>query len=595
MTTLQIVLLIVGILMLIFIPFGIFVLLKWIFLKKYSNYLKKLETFLREEPYIDTLTILRTIDVKFTKSEKRLVERITNSPNDQIQDINVNISKIQKEKEEYARLTIEIEEKITELRKIKNKLFNKLDHSKVFSCHPIIVEANNKINELNLLKKNINERSLKLLKPIKEFNNTKYEYLSIYKSLQSKIATWIEEMDNEQFTRSLENIQNQIENLLEEVNECIERDNEEEMWKAFTSFKKVLYNLLLFDNHYESFKNRIFKMQGYKQLLRHIEKLKQTTTINFDNLNVAGYIQNVQELTKVTKESFFQLDVRNTKENLKALLRNKYDLFNLVDKELKAYFFIKQYNLEHIQKYLSIINNKHSELKKEIDKISTIDKMFYWSLDNDHSELVSLNNNIHSFIKEYTEIVDSPNSSYSSKQGLYKKIFLSISSFIDTCNQIEKRIDIFYANASNPILKYFNLSKTYIIGLSKIKRNDIILSDNDKNLIYQIEDIKKKIDLIIISNNERTRESKIEIYVKTLFDLVVTFLNTVVKKSTITQVFSLINTKYSYYQFVDEVFHEVVLESEKMLSDGQYLEGLEFLIRYIFKNYINNNTNRRQN
>ena len=231
MTTLQIVLLIVGILILIFIPFGIFVLLKWIFLKKYSNYLKKLETFLREEPYIDTLTILRTIDVKFTKSEKRLVERITNSPNDQIQDINVNISKIQKEKEEYARLTIEIEEKITELRKIKNKLFNKLDHSKVFSCHPIIVEANNKINELNLLKKNINERSLKLLKPIKEFNNTKYEYLSIYKSLQSKIATWIEEMDNEQFTRSLENIQNQIENLLEEVNECIERDNEEEMWK----------------------------------------------------------------------------------------------------------------------------------------------------------------------------------------------------------------------------------------------------------------------------------------------------------------------------------------------------------------------------
>ena len=135
------------------------------------------------------MTILRTIDVKFTKSEKRLVERITNSPNDQIQDINVNISKIQKEKEEYARLTIEIEEKITELRKIKNKLFNKLDHSKVFSCHPIIVEANNKINELNLLKKNINERSLKLLKPIKEFNNTKYEYLSIYKSLQSKIAT----------------------------------------------------------------------------------------------------------------------------------------------------------------------------------------------------------------------------------------------------------------------------------------------------------------------------------------------------------------------------------------------------------------------
>ena len=67
MTTLQIVLLIVGILILIFIPFGIFVLLKWIFLKKYSNYLKKLETFLREEPYIDTLTILRTIDVKFTK------------------------------------------------------------------------------------------------------------------------------------------------------------------------------------------------------------------------------------------------------------------------------------------------------------------------------------------------------------------------------------------------------------------------------------------------------------------------------------------------------------------------------------------------
>lgn len=587
MTISQIVLLSFIIFISLCVPFGIFVLLKWIFLKKYSKFLKKLENFLNEEPYINTLTILRTIDVKLNNSEKWLVEEIIASANDKMQDINVKISLIQKEKEIYARQTIEIEEKIADLHKIQKKLFNKLDNSKVFSCHLIIKEAINKKNELNLLEKNINENSLKILKPIEEFTKTKHEYLSIYLSLQNKITLWTEEINNDQFIKSLENVQNQINESLEKVNEYIERDNEEEMWKAFTSFKKVLYNLLLFDNHYENFKKTLFEMSAYSMFIEHIEKLKTTTTINFDNLNVLGYSNNIQELIDTTKAYFFQLDVHNTKENLKILLRNQQDFFNLVNKEYSAYLFIKTYKFDYIQKYLHIIKNKHSELKKEIDKISTIDKMFYWSLDTDHSELISLNNNIQNFIREYTDIIDNPNFSFTFKQELYKKIFLSISSFIDLCNQTEKRIDIFYTNASNPILKYFNLSKTYIIGLSKIKKNNIILSNKDKNLIYEIEEIKKRIDLIITSNKE-TNETKIEEYVKTLFDLVVVFLNTIVQKSTITKVFSLIITKYSYYQLMDQDFHNIVLESEKMLHYGQYLEGLQLLVHYIFTHYINN-------
>lgn len=74
---------------------------------------------------------------------------------------------------------------------------------------------------------------------------------------------------------------------------------------------------------------------------------------------------------------------------------------------------------------------------------------------------------------------------------------------------------------------------------------------------------------------------------KTLFDLVVV-LNTIVQKSTITKVFSLIITKYSYYQLMDQDFHNIVLESEKMLHYGQYLEGLQLLVHYIFTHYINN-------
>lgn len=593
MTTAQIVLLVIGIIMIIFIPFIVFVVLKWIFLKKYSNYLKKLETFLKEEPYIDTLTILRTIDVKLNKQEKWLVHQITNSPNDQIQTLNEKIANLQKDKEIYAQHTIEVEEKISDLQKIKNKLFGNLDNSKVFSCHPIILEAKNKINELNLLKKNINESSLKVLKPIQEFTETKHNYLSIYNSLQMKIVNWIEEVEDPEFTKSLENTQSQIESLLEEVNECIERDNEEEMWIAFTSFKKVLYNLLLFEDHYENFRKTIFQMSSYSQILEYVEKMKERTEINFDNLNISGYIVNIQELMIITKNYFFQLDVPQTKEHLHVLLSNIHDLYNLVNKEVRAYFFSRAYNMEYIQKYLNLINTKHTEIKKEIDKISTIDKMFYWSLDNDHSELVSLNNNIQSFIKEYTENIDNPNYSYISRQEIYKKIFLSISSFIDLCNLIEKRIDIFYTDSKNPILKYINLSKTYIIGLSKIKKNDIILSNADRQLIKEIEDVKKTIDLIITSN-EGPVQSQIEKHVQKLFDLVAKFLNDVVKKSTITKVFSLINAKYSYYEFIDERFQSIILESERMLSHGEYLEGLKTLVQYIWSNYVND-SKRRQN
>lgn len=167
-------------------------------------------------------------------------------------------------------------------------------------------------------------------------------------------------------------------------------------------------------------------MSAYSMFIEHIEKLKTTTTINFDNLNVLGYSNNIQELIDTTKAYFFQLDVHNTKENLKILLRNQQDFFNLVNKEYSAYLFIKTYKFDYIQKYLHIIKNKHSELKKEIDKISTIDKMFYWSLDTDHSELISLNNNIQNFIREYTDIIDNPNFSFTFKQELYKNIFIDI-------------------------------------------------------------------------------------------------------------------------------------------------------------------------
>lgn len=112
---------------------------------------------------------------------------------------------------------------------------------------------------------------MKILKPIEEFTKTKHEYLSIYLSLQNKITLWTEEINNDQFIKSLENVQNQINESLEKVNEYIERDNEEEMWKAFTSFKKVLYNLLLFDNHYENFKRLFLKCQHIQCLLNTLK------------------------------------------------------------------------------------------------------------------------------------------------------------------------------------------------------------------------------------------------------------------------------------------------------------------------------------
>ena len=252
MATYQIVLLSIFVPVLICSPFIIFVLAKWFFLKKYSNYLRKLEIFLNEEPFIDTLTILRTIDVKLSKSEKILTDQIISYSNDKIELANTRITKIQKDKEKFGQQTIIIEEKLSQLNKIKDRLLDKLTQSKVFSCRTIIKQAEERRRELNNLEKNINEESIKFLNPIQEFNNTEYEYIGIYKILETKIDKWKQEIVEQSFSKALEEKQTEINNYLEAVHNYIDSDNQEEMLKTFTSFKKVIYNLLMFDNHYES-------------------------------------------------------------------------------------------------------------------------------------------------------------------------------------------------------------------------------------------------------------------------------------------------------------------------------------------------------
>ncbi|MBD5423273.1 MAG: hypothetical protein HDR43_02145 [Mycoplasma sp.] len=564
----------------------LFIALKWLYLKKYAKYLDELEIFLKEEPYIDTLTVLRTVDVRLQEQEKTLIEEMTSSPNDQIKLNDIKMDDLNKKKEQFASQTITIEEKIKNLEILKNDLLDRLKNSKVFSCKKIVFEVEEEKNKLNDIKKNVNEESLKFINPIIEFSRKKYEYEKIYKSIDEKITKWLNEINNDDFVKNINDKMQKIQTYLGEAEESVNNfKQDEETFGSFARFKKMLFELLIFDNHYKSLKKYLFDNNDYLKIKKHIDSLKERFDINFDNLNVNTYLKNIEDELMQAKWHFYQLDTHNADLWTRKYLKSLSGLVQVLSQELRAWSFFKTNGLEQIRKYLGLLNNKYNELKAACESVVHIDKMFYWNLKSNLSEIENLNNTILSSILTYSDSMVNKNVSYISKQDHYKKVFLLMCSFVDACNELDKIIDSFYTEGISQGLRYNRLKKIYISGLSDIKKFNIKLTKEDDENIFSIERNKQKIDSYIL-DNIKYDEKTLKTHVDELFKLIVSFINNVLKKVVILKSFSLINTEYAYKRLVNDIYDDKVLKSEKLIKDGQYMTGLKKLIESIIE--VNN-------
>lgn len=571
--------------------FGLFVLIKWMKWKSYSKYLQELEIFLSEEPYIDTLTVLRTIDIRLKEKEEKLKEQTTSSPNSQIED---NISKIEnltKNKEKFASQTITIEEKLKTIHLLKNSLHENIDKSRVFPCRKIIKKINFERDEINKVKQIVNKESLNFVNPFDEFWRIRYKYEKINNTIVTEIQRWISEVKNHNFEENINDKMHKIDQYLGEVESHLTSEKKNEALSSFTIYKKHLYDLLCFQNYYESFYNFLFFQSGQeiKKIDDHIEKIKQGTSINFEILNISEYRRNVQELLLNAQNSFYNLDVKSTNEYIKDYKTKAFDMIRLISQEVYAYNFINVNKNIQIDQYWDLINDKYNELKQSCEKVIHIDKIFYWGLESNLNEITELKNEISSNITNLSNIVFDNDVLYMTKQSQYKKIFLLMRKFFDLYNDIDKDIDSFYSAGFSLGLKYKRLKNIYIFGLSDIKKFNIKLTKEDKEIIDLIEKKKQEIDSNLFNKNSGLDEKTLKEDIHELYEATIKFANEVLKKVVIYKAFILINIEFSHLRNENysgfKSYNEKVLKSESLLDSGQYIEALKYLSKSV-KNVI---------
>lgn len=559
-----------------------FFLIKLFFYFKYKNFSNKIEDFLKSEPYIDTLTTLRSVDITLRKKEKNLIDKMMQTSNDEIQEKDKEMAEINHYKEKFAQQQIEIEEKIKSISNLHTKLKEKLSKISPFSVRNIILDIKQFQQQIEKIKEEVNNETSKFIDPIKEFENKKYKYSKIVNNFKNLIQKWESEINNESFSRNLYSKMESIDTFLNYAIENVDKHNFSESLTNFNLFKKNLYDLILFANYYDSFKETCLVniKNQFNKVLEYFEKTKND--INLNNSDIDFAIKNVELEIEEVKKSFFNLEIEATEKNIEKVFNSLLNLTFLIKKEVQAYYFfhdeINQHGYEEIKQFSINVDKKFDELKLNVNNISHIDKMIYLNFQEDINDLKILLEEINKNIDLYREDFQTGNLSNSMLQNRYEKILQSMLIFFEQINDVEKRIETFYKEGYSQGLRYYKLKKIYVNGFSQLRQMGVKLSIEDKEIISLIEKQKKYVeDKIHEINSEEYLKDKVD----TFFDLLSKFIMISLKKVVIIKSFYLINNEYSYNRIKNNMYNKKVLESQSLIQEGQYEKGLEVLIQTI--------------
>lgn len=143
---------------------------------------------MQAEPYNDTKTTLRTIDINLNKIEANKIEEICNKLDaetslDQSLQNDQELLKIQNDKQDFANNLIEIEDKINLLRRKAQEGNDYLNSKKLFKVQHNIFEIKKIKNQINKISKDVEQKVKYYIDEIEEINKVIYKYRNQSKDL----------------------------------------------------------------------------------------------------------------------------------------------------------------------------------------------------------------------------------------------------------------------------------------------------------------------------------------------------------------------------------------------------------------------------
>lgn len=568
---------------LIFIIFSVvFTILLLFILNKYKKYYKELEEFLQSEPYNDAKTTLRTIDINLKKMEYDIVDELKNENifNDEKEK---KLKSIKHDKEQFASIQINIEDKLLTLKKYKNKGLEYLKNKKIFKLYKNTLEIKKIKSQINKISEEVDKKSQKYINEIKEINNVLWNYRKIGKSIEKILFSWI----------SIKNIPKEFKDEIIKKNDKIKKINEDlstslynqktkEAKNNFTKYKKELYNVYEFGNYIDSFVNHIFcylpnlfeKIQNFY----HLTQKRLDSSLEF--LEINKYLENSSKLYKEITDNFFMFRINKTKALIKNYLNSLLNINLIINNEMRAFNFINDpFRIKQIDDFYNDISIKFINIEKEIQIALTIDHVYFNWLNEDLNKLRMILNDVSDLKTKIEREKKHADISNISKQYRYKSYVYLIKTFNEIYYNIENEINIFYSEGLNSRLKFNRIKKLLLSLNNSIKEYQIKLDDYEISLNKKIEDKRIKIDNKIASKS--ITENDLSISINELQKKVVSYINTVGKKILVIRLYSYINKNYSYRRWNNTQIHKKFTSSENYFLNGEYYNGLKLIVSTI--------------
>lgn len=563
--------------------FLVYLLLKLYFQKKYDDYSNNLNNFLTNEPYIDLLTILRTVDKALQEKEKLLVKEISNLNNDEIEKKSEELNKITNDKNLFATQKNLIEDKIKKIKNLNDELVKKLKNFTIFSCKKIITEIEKIKMEINTIKDDVSNKSKDIINTINDFDKEKFKYEKIFRKLKDQIDVWKEKVNSDLFDNSINTLEDQVNQNLEEASNKISIGDKNEAFRFFTLFKKKLFDIINFANYFEKFYEILFTkaQQSFEKVKNYLESVKNELNLNLSDLNINLHFSNVNDKLAQAKEFFYNLKIDETIDSIENYYSSLVNLTYIIRTEINAYNFFNSYNIIELSKESIIfIEEKYKNLNEECNKLLYIDNMFYENIKKQIEEIELSINQIKNQISELNILIDDKNVSYSTKQNKIRNIFILMKNLYLDLYESERSINTFYTEGVSQGLKYHRLKKIYIEGLADINKYRIKLNIEDKEYIDSIE-VKKNIIESKIINLNYQNEKEMEEDINKFYNLIKKFVLETIQKIVLLKCFSLINTEYSYKRLTNNIYDKKIMECEELIKEGKYRDGITNLINVI--------------
>lgn len=572
---------------LILISIIVFIILKKK-IKKFNNFYNELADFLQSEPYNDAKTTLRTIDINLHKIEANKIEEIRNTTIDQtiIQqtiESDQEIIKIKNDKQEFAQDLIEIEDKIILLRKKHKEGCDYLKARNFFKIQKNIFEIKKIKSQINKISNEVDKRVENYVNEIEQINQVLYKYREKAKELLSILNGWKNQKNGASFNQKIDQVIGNLNRINDNLSEVLIKRKTKETKTYFSQYKKILFELYFFANHYDKFKKLLYEdaPNSLNKTRGFFYSLKAKFESDSEYLGIDAYFNKAWTILISAKDAFYNLSINETKKIIKQFYDVLLKATLVMNKELKAYNFLKNNKIfDRLSEFYKNISKRYLEIKKVIDEAIAIDPNYFaWIIDAE-DQMNQILNDLGDLKAKIMLEKDDKQFSNLKKQARIKQYILLVQQFNKIHDNIKNEINIFYSEGIN-VLLIFNRIKHLILALNvRVKKQNIRLLAEEAKLQMDLEAQRQIIDKLILDKNNQDPNT-IKLMIEKYQLLAINYLNTVGKKATIIQVYTFLNEKYSYKRINNPSFHKSVLNSEQHFIDGDYETSLKLITKAI--------------